>query len=122
MENATPEDRRWTWLKDIDDRDVPVFIGSIVTAINAGDVPGFSSFDEIERETIDRIIRDAEHHHRYQLLHAPGASTNGWRSESAIINEIAAVRKRLGLPVHYESVECCKIVYERYRNDERIGL
>lgn len=100
-ETATIEDRRFVFVKDVDGRETPVFIGSIVRAIRSGAVPGFDILNEIERDTVNEILVDAEHHHRARL------TPDEWERHIVIEKRIRSVRIRLGLSLHYETPEHC---------------
>lgn len=109
--NATAESREFVFLKDIDGMDAPITVGSIVSAINSGAVPGFAALNSIERDTLNVILADAEHHHRYEMLHSADAQSN-WdsgitRNLAEAERRIRNIRKRLGLPLHYEDNSHC---------------
>lgn len=120
-DNATVDDKRFIFLKDIDGNDAPIYIGSIVRAINSGAVPGFAALNEQEQHFAEEILRDAEHHHRFRMLHDKNAAEN-FRSEGRIERMMVALRKRLNMPIHRENVECCRYLREKMVSAERFGI
>lgn len=125
-EIATAEDRKFVFLKDIDGNDSPIFTGSIVSAINSGAVPGFAALNKIETETLNLLLIDAEHHHRNEMLFGKNAEQNYRNGNTATLSDVERftqnIRKRLGLPMHYDSVDCCPYMRPRHFQSEGIGI
>lgn len=117
---VTVDDKRFVFLKDIDGNDAPIFIGNVVRAINGGLVPGFAALNEPETETADTILKDAEHHHRYLMMHDKDAHLN-FRHEGKIEALMRNLRSRLSLPSHMEVEHCCQYL-KPHVTLERFGL
>lgn len=117
---VTVDDKRFVFLKDIDGNDAPIYIGNVVKAINSGLVPGFSALNEPEVETADTILKDAEHHHRYLMMHDKNAHIN-FRFEGQVERLIRNLRNRLHLPSHAEMPGCCQYLQVPL-TAERVGL
>lgn len=119
---ATSEDRRFVWMPDLDGKETPIMIGKVVDVINQNLVPGFRALSEKELSEAEIMVRDMEHHHRYEMMHSPTADVN-WRSEAGIINRISAFRTRIGLVAkHLENPECCSYLVKKQLIGERVGI
>jgi hypothetical protein len=119
-DTVTVDDKRFVFLKDIDGNDAPIYLGSIITAINSGVVPGFAALNESEMDTIDTILKDAEHHHRFRMMHDKDSHIN-FRWEGKVESLMRNLRRRLNLPTHQEIAHCCRYLTVQ-TSVERIGL
>lgn len=120
---ATSEDRRFVWMPDLDGKETPIMIGKVVDVINQNLVPGFRALSEKDLSEAEIMVRDMEHHHRYEMMHSPTAPEN-FRAEGAIIQRIDAFRARIGLSVrkHLENPECCSYLIKKQLIGERVGI
>lgn len=104
------KERKGIHVVDIDGTEVYVAVEAVQREVALGKVPGYAALTPEEADSLHLVLVEAEHYQRSLLRqalvdgdHDPDEVLRTSRAEAARAN----YRKRLGLPRHDYSMECC---------------